>query len=146
MNSMFNEEIDVALIMRQIQNKIVPEDEREYSGTVKINYKMEQNKKRAEAVQNYILNMNAFIDGSGELGTRIPSFQRFKFPVRFLMRLTAKIVSRISRFITIQQSEINRNLQSEIKSLAEGQQYLLRNIELLQEECEKLKKENRKDE
>ena len=136
---MFDKKIDVVAAMREIKQHVIPKEEWsiyeewEYDGKFEeLKLKIEHNYTRmaelGEHVKNYL-----------ETGYFIPSFNRFPGIIRGPLRLIAKIVARLTRFITREQNCVNHDLNNCINILMQNQQYVLQQLEEIEDQISEIK-------
>lgn len=130
---MFDKKIDVVLAMNEIKQRIIPKEEwsayeeREYDGKFKeLKLKIEYNYARIDELREHV---KPYL----ETGYFIPSFTRFPWFIRKMLNLIAKVVARLTRFITREQNFVNHDLNNCISILMQNQQSILRELEEIEE-------------
>ena len=144
---MYDKEINISEIMREIKERVIPIDEledfEESCATDIIGREIQKIKYTHDYIENIQENMKPYLN----TGQRLPLFTRFPWPIRKMLRLIAKIMARCTRFITIEQNMVNQNLLEIIHNLMENEKELITMIRYLnnKEESERLDNSNSKD-
>ncbi|WP_207648812.1 hypothetical protein [Anaerobium acetethylicum] len=72
------------------------------------------------------------------IGYRTPEFESLPKFIRPLFKLAFKVFAKVTRYIIKDQNTFNEDIQASLKSLTEGQQYIIRAIEYMDDRLEKL--------
>lgn len=130
---MFDKKTDVVSVMNEIKQRVIPKEEwaiyeeREYDCKFKeLKFKIEHNYTRIDELKEHA---KPYL----ETGYFIPSFTRFPWLIRKILKLVAKVVARLTRFTTREQNFVNHDLNNCISILMQNQQSILRELEDIEE-------------
>jgi hypothetical protein len=134
---MFDKKTDVVSVMNEITRRVISKEERSvceerrYGGKFKELNKTEHNDTRIDELREHV---RPYL----ETGYFIPSFTRFPWFIRKMLRFIAKVVARLTRFITREQNFVNQDLNNCISILMKNQQFILRELEEIEEQISAL--------
>jgi len=140
---MFDRKIDVALIMKQIKQQIIPEDEWESCENREMADKFNELKSKIESSHYLVSDLKEHMEPYLETGFFIPTFARFPKLARKALRFFAKSVARSTRFITREQNFVNHDLHASVEALLESQQNILQELERLEEKFSRMENSQR---
>ena len=125
---MYNKEIDVAQIMREIKAKVVPEKNILFE--VDHDDLNEENREIISII-NELDRIHSFIENTCdnsseylEVGMRIPEYSKFPFVMRKIFILITRTMRKLTRFLAKDQTIVNKNVDATIKALVESQEQL----------------------
>lgn len=120
---MYDPQIDVAAIMREIKANIIPE--------VSFLEGEEQEDKQIKATEQEVHRVLSFIENTRldaqpylVMGMRIPGFGRFNILLRKSFRFLARLIRKSTLHITREQTLVNQSVDANIKALAECNQVI----------------------
>ena len=127
---MFNAEIDVAAIMREIKQAAQAFDENSYDTD-----NLEDN---ISAIKNELIRINDFIYNTQndsekfvEMGKEIPINMSRPYIIRKLLTLYRRFFRKSTRFLALDQKKYNEYVSAEVKALQEGQSQVIKLIDLI---------------
>ena len=128
---MYNKEIDVAAIMRDIKSRVIPEN----STFIEIDDCESKENREIISIINEVDRIHSFINNTREnsadyldFGMRIPEYSRFPYIIRKILVLITRIMRKLTRFLAKDQTIVNKNTDATIKALVESQEQLLKSI------------------
>lgn len=125
---MYNKFIDVAEIMRKIKSEVIPEDTYMSELSGQTSQGLSDTISEINRIHSFITNTRDNIDHHKRIGYNIPTFDRFPWPLRKLFVFTARIVARITRFITREQNVVNEDISASLKAIVESERQILNAI------------------
>ncbi len=126
---MYNNEIDVAAIMREIKASVVPQNDftlapEQLNGLIEVRDAYKELNRIQEFITNTRNNSAPFLD----MGMRLPECSRFNLFLRKILRFVARFIRKAIHHISKEQSIVNHNTDACIKALTESNQVILKTL------------------
>lgn len=133
---MFNEQIDVAQIMRDIKKKVYDSQ----AGIESLQYvnldandkaRLISQKNEYERIGSFIYNTCMNLRKDINIGSRIPAYERFPKPIALLFRFLARISRKSIHYIIRDQVQVNSDFEACINAVIEREDVLNQKINIL---------------
>lgn len=140
---MFNEQIDVAQIMRDIKKKVYDsqigiESLQYVNLSAKDKAELVAQKNEYERIGSFIYNTRMNLGKGINIGSTIPAYERFPKPVALLFRFLARISRKSIHYIIRDQIQVNNDFEACIKAVCEREDVLNQKINTLSTAIQKL--------
>lgn len=123
---MYDKSIDVAEIMRKIKSEVMPEDVYTSKSSSKTPQILADSINEINRIHSFLINTRSNMELHKVIGYNVPKFDRFPLLVRKLLRLTARIISKTTRFITREQNIVNDDISAFLKAVVESEQQIIK--------------------
>lgn len=135
---MFDKEVDAAQIMENIKQSIIPQEEKELYLKKLYDNSFDELKRKIVTLHAHIGGLKEHAAPYLETGYFVPSFDRFPWIIKKLLRVVTKIVNRLTKPITREQNLVNHDLQSSIDALLQCQIDIQKELESIHKQIESL--------